>query len=65
MKTDQIAYVGYSQGTLTMFELLSLKPEIAKVIKPYFALAPVAHLGNLRSPLRYLGSIKTYFYQFF
>lgn len=27
---DQIAYVGYSQGTLTMFQLLSLKPDVAK-----------------------------------
>ena len=53
---DQIAYVGYSQGTLTMFELLAFKPEVAKAIRPYIALAPVAYLGELASPLRYLAA---------
>ena len=52
---DQIAYIGYSQGTLTMFNLLALKPEVSKAIKPYIALAPVAYLGNIPSPIRYLG----------
>ena len=51
---DQIAYVGFSQGTLTMFQLLSFRPEVAKAIRPYIALAPVAYLGAMPTPLRYL-----------
>lgn len=51
---DQIAYVGFSQGTLTMFELLSFKPEVAKAIRVYIALAPVAYIGAAPSPLRFL-----------
>lgn len=56
---DQIAYIGFSQGTLTMFNLLALKPEVSKAIKPYIALAPVAFLGNIPSPIRYLGKLNT------
>ena len=39
-----------------MFELLSLKPDVSKVIKPYIALAPVAYLGDVASPSRFLAS---------
>jgi len=53
---DQIAYLGFSQGSLTMFNLLSLKPEVSKVLKPVIAMAPVAYLGGLSSPVKYLAS---------
>lgn len=54
---DQIAYVGFSQGSLAMFELLGLRPETSKAIRPYIALAPIAFLGNMTSPLRYFGGL--------
>ena len=44
---DQIAYIGYSQGTTTMFQLLSFRPEVANAIRPYIALAPVAFLHDI------------------
>ena len=36
-----------------MFALLSSKPDWAKVIDPFIALAPVAFVGNIVSPIRY------------
>ena len=48
----------YSQGTLTMFELLAFKPEVAKAIRVYVALAPVAFLGNISKELRKLADSK-------
>ena len=50
---DQIAYVGYSQGTSTMFELLSFRPEVAHAIRPYIALAPVSYLSNMATIFRF------------
>lgn len=38
-----------------MFELLGLRPETSQAIRPYIALAPIAFLGNMTSPLRYFG----------
>lgn len=39
-----LAYIGHSQGTAIMFALLSLRPEWSEKIKPFIALAPVAHV---------------------
>lgn len=41
-----------------MFQLLAFKPEVAKAIWPYIALAPIAYLGGLSSPLRILAASK-------
>lgn len=37
-----------------MFGLLSSRPELNDVIKPFIALAPVSHVGHIRSPIRYI-----------
>lgn len=52
---DQVAFVGYSMSTMTMFQLLAFRPEVAKAIRPYIALAPVAYLSN-NAPIKYLTS---------
>lgn len=49
-----IAYVGHSQGVLTMLALLSARREYNNVIKPFIAMAPVAVLKSMKSPIKYL-----------
>lgn len=48
----RLIYVGHSQGTMIMFGLLAQFPQYNKKIKLFVALAPVAYLGHLTSPLR-------------
>lgn len=49
-----ISYVGHSQGTLTFFVAMEVHPELNERINFMFALAPVARLANMRSPIRLL-----------
>lgn len=37
-----------------MFGLLASHPEFNEVIKPFIAMAPVSHVGHVKSPLKYL-----------
>lgn len=53
-----VGYVGYSQGTTSMFALLTIRPEWAAIVQPFVALAPVTFLGNTRSPLARLSSLE-------
>ncbi|KAM4702680.1 lysosomal acid lipase/cholesteryl ester hydrolase-like [Rhinophrynus dorsalis] len=52
---EQIYYVGHSQGTTIAFIAFSSMPELAKRIKFFFALAPVATVKFSKSPLAQLG----------
>lgn len=63
-------YVGHSMGTTMAFALLSLRPEYNNKIQAVFAMAPVAFMSNVKSPIRLLAPfskdiqvifIKTYF----
>lgn len=49
-----LGYIGHSQGSLTMFGLLSSQPDFNQKIKPFIALAPVARLTNMKTPTKYL-----------
>ncbi|KAJ7333608.1 hypothetical protein OS493_017151 [Desmophyllum pertusum] len=55
-KTGQpsLYYAGHSQGSLMAFAELSRNQDLAKKIKAVFALGPVAYLGHMKSPLKYL-----------
>lgn len=55
-KTGQpsLYYAGHSQGSLMTFAELSRNQLLASKIKAVFALGPVAYLGNMKSPLKYL-----------
>ncbi|CAH2322149.1 lysosomal acid lipase cholesteryl ester hydrolase isoform X1 [Pelobates cultripes] len=52
---EQIYYVGHSQGTTIAFIAFSSMPELAKKIKMFFGLAPVATIKFSNSPLAKLG----------
>ncbi|XP_053307248.1 lysosomal acid lipase/cholesteryl ester hydrolase-like [Spea bombifrons] len=52
---EQIYYVGHSQGTTIGFIAFSSMPELAKKIKMFFGLAPVATIKFSNSPLAKLG----------
>lgn len=49
-----IHYIGHSMGTTMFFVFSSLLPEIAKDIKSMIALAPVAYMDHIKSPIKYL-----------
>ncbi|XP_077607999.1 lysosomal acid lipase/cholesteryl ester hydrolase [Crocuta crocuta] len=52
---EQVYYVGHSQGTTIGFIAFSEIPELARKIKIFFALAPVASVKFAPSPLTKLG----------
>lgn len=55
-KTEQpsLHYAGHSQGSLIAFAELSRNQDLAQKIKAVFALGPVAYLGHMESPLKFL-----------
>ena len=71
-KQPKIAYVGHSQGTMIGFAEFS-RPDssIANNVSFWGALAPVAHVGHIESPIRYLSNptivkdIEKYWHQLF
>lgn len=59
-----VAYVGHSQGVLTLLCLLSSRKEYNHVIKPFIAMAPVAVLRNMKSPIKFLAQ-NTFLVEYF
>ena len=51
---NTLSYVGHSQGTEIMFARLSEDPDLAARVRLFVALAPVAYLDGVISPIRYL-----------
>ncbi|XP_050355782.1 gastric triacylglycerol lipase-like [Nymphalis io] len=50
----KINYIGHSMGTTILFALLSTKTHYNKVLRAGFALAPVAFMSDIKSPIRLL-----------
>ncbi|CAC5379003.1 LIPA [Mytilus coruscus] len=50
--SSQIYYAGHSQGTMIIFAELGRNPTLASKIKHFFALAPVATLGDVGGPFK-------------
>lgn len=48
---NKIFYVGHSQGTSQFFAMTATKPSYNKKIALMSALAPVAHMNHMASPL--------------
>lgn len=55
-KSPTIGYVGHSQGTMTLYALMSRVDKYNHVIRPFVALAPVATFNDIRSPIKYLNT---------
>ncbi|RZC36181.1 lipase 3, partial [Asbolus verrucosus] len=53
-KLGEIIYVGHSMGTTMFFVFASTRPQDAKNVKFMAALAPVAYMTHVKSPIRYL-----------
>ncbi|KAJ8962629.1 hypothetical protein NQ318_001022 [Aromia moschata] len=53
-KAGDIIYIGHSMGTTQFFVLSSVLPQVAKNVKLMIALAPVAYMTHVTSPIRYL-----------
>ncbi|XP_041364368.1 gastric triacylglycerol lipase-like [Gigantopelta aegis] len=56
----QIYYVGHSQGTMIGFSGFSQNKQLGSKIKLFIALAPVARLGHIESPIKYLAPFANY-----
>jgi len=56
---EQIYYIGHSMGTTMTFAMLATQPKYNKVIRTMFALAPVAKVEHVRSPLRLLAPVSS------
>ncbi|XP_037912093.1 lipase 3-like isoform X3 [Hermetia illucens] len=52
--SDDLLYIGHSMGTTMAFALLSSRPEYNNKIMAAFALAPVAFMSHVKSPIRFL-----------
>ncbi|KOB72805.1 Acid lipase-2 [Operophtera brumata] len=52
----KINYIGHSMGTTALFAMLSTKTEYNNILRAGFALAPVAFMTNLKSPIRLLAT---------
>lgn len=50
-KVPKIQYIGFSQGTTVFWVLMSTRPEYNEKVAAMQALAPVAYIGNIKSPL--------------
>lgn len=48
----RITYIGHSMGTTILFAMLTLRPEYNDVLNAGFALAPVAFMTDVQSPLK-------------
>ncbi|XP_074088333.1 lysosomal acid lipase/cholesteryl ester hydrolase-like [Macrotis lagotis] len=60
---EQLYYVGHSQGTTIAFIAFSTLPQLAKKIKMFFALAPVATIKFSSSPMTKLANLPDVFFQ--
>ena len=56
-KKPKLFYVGHSQGTLISFAQQSQDDKFKNNIELFFALGPVATVGSMKSPIRYLVDI--------
>ncbi|KAI1281926.1 Gastric triacylglycerol lipase [Halotydeus destructor] len=54
-----VGYIGHSEGTMTMFGLLSTRPIYNDIVQPFIALAPVTSVGHVATPIRHLAKLRT------
>nr|XP_045622183.1 lipase member K-like isoform X2 [Procambarus clarkii] len=54
---EQLYYIGHSMGTTIFFACMATKPEYNSKVKAMFGLGPVATVGHVTSPIKYLAPI--------
>ena len=54
---EKLHYIGHSMGTTVFFALMSSQPEYQKHIASMIALAPVATVTSISSPIKYLAPL--------
>jgi len=54
IQQDKLSYVGHSQGTTSFWIAMETNPDLNEKIDIMFALGPVAHLSNIKSPIKYV-----------
>ncbi|XP_042860066.1 gastric triacylglycerol lipase-like [Penaeus japonicus] len=54
---EKLHYIGHSMGTTVFFALMSSRPEYQSRIRSMVALAPVATVRSITSPIKYLAPI--------
>ncbi|KAK3701521.1 hypothetical protein QZH41_007892 [Actinostola sp. cb2023] len=66
-KTNQpyLYYAAHSQGTMMAFAHLSHNKELTSKVKAVFAMGPVATVGYITSPIRYLAEFMPIYKEFF
>lgn len=50
----KLNYIGHSMGTTILFALLSTQPHYNKLLRAGYALAPVAYMSQIESPIKLL-----------
>lgn len=53
----KINYIGHSMGTTVLFAMLSTKTQYNNILRAGFALAPVAYMKDIKSPIRLLAKL--------
>ncbi|XP_013143371.1 PREDICTED: lipase 3-like [Papilio polytes] len=53
----QITYIGHSMGSTILFAMLTLRPEYNRVLTAGYALAPVAFMSDIKSPIKALAPL--------
>uniref|UniRef100_A0A224YSS1 Lipase n=1 Tax=Rhipicephalus zambeziensis TaxID=60191 RepID=A0A224YSS1_9ACAR len=56
-KQKSLLYLGWSQGSLIMFGLLSTQPRYNEKVRLFNAMAPVAFLGHMKSQIKHITPI--------
>ncbi|VDL97394.1 unnamed protein product, partial [Schistocephalus solidus] len=54
---DKLFYIGHSQGTQIAFAKLNSDPVLRSKVAAMVALAPVAYLANVKSPIRFMSTV--------
>lgn len=60
-KPGDIIYIGHSMGTTMYFVMSSLNYQASKNVKLMIALAPVAYMTHIKSPIKYLAPFSSDF----
>lgn len=53
-KSEDMVYIGHSMGTTMFFVYASVLDESRDYVKAMIALAPVAFMGEIKSPVKYI-----------